>query len=162
MESLIWGIYKNSEEQTLMSRIFCFSNSSMVSSSCLVVRVASIVALWSSLSAWWEQKVIQNKYATHHMRPPWLVVAKALEKNKIHPCSSSHTCSNCLQELFWYWHTGDIWYKSNSDMCFTFVVTHHQKCIGYMGHTWDWRLGQGNTKRHKPIVCVLFPCAYCS
>lgn len=49
---------KSWEQQTLMSRIFCFSNSSMVSSSCLVVRVASIVALWSSLSAWWEVRWI--------------------------------------------------------------------------------------------------------
>ncbi len=51
---------ESSEQQTLMSRIFCFSNSSMVSSSCLVVRVASMVALWSSLSAWWENKWINN------------------------------------------------------------------------------------------------------
>lgn len=50
---LIWCGLK---DQTLMSRIFCFSNSSMVSSSCLVVRVASMVALWSSLSACWQNK----------------------------------------------------------------------------------------------------------
>lgn len=44
-----------------MSWIFCRSNSSMVSSSFLVVRVASMVALWSSLSAWWQQNAYTKR-----------------------------------------------------------------------------------------------------
>lgn len=90
--------WKNLELQTLMSRILCLSNSSMVSSSCLVVRVASMVALCSSLSAWGGVQIQHTLNILPNMRPTHQVVAKVL----FH--ASSFTCSNFLDELFSFWH----------------------------------------------------------